>query len=150
MSSPESGHGALLAYEADVSGSPGVFTTIAQLNSSLDFNWTHDSTEITPHNERMSRNITSKVIKRDALAFECNYIHGNATHDDLRDYFLADPPTTFGLQFTGPSGSSSDRYILSGEITAFAVMHPVRAGERKVKFSFQPSGAMKVDTTIIT
>lgn len=147
---PESGHGALLAYTADPVGAPTVFDTIGQLNSNIDLTWSHDTTEITPHNERMSRNITSKVIKRDAIQFEMNYIHGDATHDDLRDFFLADPPTTIGLQFTGPSGSAGDRCIMSGELINWALMHPVRTGERKARVSFQPSGPMSVDGTLIT
>lgn len=150
MPDPESGHGALLAYTADPVASPNVFTNIAQINSDIPLNWTHDSTEITPHNERMSRNITSKVIKRGPIDFEVNYIHGDTTHDDLRDYFLADPPTTIGMQFTGPSGSASDRVIMSGEIINFSYTHPVRSGERKAKISFQPSGPMRVDGTLIS
>lgn len=150
MPDPESGHGALLAVTLDPASSPNVFTTIAQLNSSIDFTWTHDSTEITPHNERMSRNITSRVIKRGPIDFEVNYIHGDTTHDGLRDIFLADPPTTIGVQFTGPSGSTGDRYIMSGEIINWSLMHPVRSGERKAKMSFQPSGAMRVDGTLIS
>lgn len=147
---PEGGHGALLAYTPDPDSAPNVFVTIAQLNSNIDLNWTHETTKITPHNERMSRSQTSKVIDRGPIDFEMNYVHGDTTHDDLRDFFLADPPTTIGLQFTGPSGSTTDRYIMSGEITNWSLMHPVRSGERKAKVSFQPSGEMRVDGTLIT
>lgn len=150
MSEPESGHGALLAYTADPDTSPNVFTTIAQLNSNIDLDWSHDSTEITPHNERMSRHITSKVVKRSALTFDVNYIHGEETHDGIRDFFLADPPTTIGLQFTGPSGDAGDRIVMSGEVINWKVAHPVRSGERKATISFQPSGPMRVDGTLIT
>lgn len=146
----ESGHGALLAYTADPVGAPTVFTTIAQLNSGINIPWTHETTNITPHNERMSRHITSPVITRGPIDFEVNYIHGDATHDDLRDFFTANPPTTIGIQFTGPSGSASDRLVMSGEIINFSYDHPVRSGERKVKISFQPTGAMTVDGTLIS
>lgn len=150
MPDPESGHGALLAYTADPVSTPNVFTTIAQLNSDIPIDWSHDSTEITPHNERMSRNITSKVVKRGPLTFDINYIHGEATHDDIRDFFLADPPTTIGLQFTGPSGSAGDRILMSGEVINWKLAHPVRSGERKASITFQPSGPMRVDGTLIT
>lgn len=150
MPDPESGHGALLAFTADPVGTPNVFTVIAQLNSDIPLDWTRDSTEITPHNERMSRNITSKVVKRGVLTFDVNYIHGDTTHDGLRDQFLADPATTIGMQFTGPSGSASDRVIMSGEIVSWRLAHPVRTGERKATIGFQPSGPMSVDGTLIS
>lgn len=145
----ESGHGALLAYTVDPVASPTVFTTIGQLESDIPIDWTHESTNITPHNERMSRHITSPVINRGPINFEINYIHGDTGHDDLRDFFLADPPTTIGIQFTGPSGSASDRLVMSGEVINFSYRHPVRSGARKVAISFQPSGAMTVDGTLI-
>jgi hypothetical protein len=147
---PEAGHGALLSMELDPVSSPGVFTTIAQLNSDIPIGATHDSTEITPHNERMSRSQTSKVIKRDPWTFDVNYIHADTTHDGLRDAFYADPPTTFGMKFLGPSGSAGDAIITSGEVISWKLTHPVRSGPRMANVSFQPSGPQSVDGTIIT
>jgi len=147
---PESGHGALLAITEDPGAAPTVFTTIGQLNSDIPLKLTHESTKITPHNERMSRSITSVVVDRDAINFEVNYLVGEATamHDDLRDFFLANPPTTIGLRLTGPSGSASDVIHMSGEVINWELSHPVRSGVRLAKVSFQPSGPMRINGTL--
>jgi hypothetical protein len=149
---PESGHGALLAVTEDPVASPNVFTTIIHLTSSIDIKFTSDTTDITPHNERMSRTLVSPVLKRDVIPVEGNYIHGDevgyAIHDKIRDFYLAN--THVGVQFTGPSGSVGDRYIMSGQFVNWQLMHPVRSGERKFKADFQPSGAMRIDGTLIS
>lgn len=150
MPNPISGHGALLAYTEDPVAGPNVFTTIAQLNSSIDFPMTHETTKITPHNARMGVSVTSPVIDNGPIDFEVNYIYTEATHDDLRDFFLANPPTTIGLKLTGPTGSADDAYIMSGEVTNWTLMHPVRSGERKAKISFQPSGPVRIAGTLIS
>lgn len=151
MSEPEAGHGALYALTLDPGSSPNVFTTIAQQTGSNPFDISRDSTDITTHNDLWDRHITSRVRKRTAIALEGNYLHGDTTHDGVRDFVLTDPPTTVGLQLTGPSGNVNDRVVMSGQFLTWRVEHPVGAGVRKWTASFQPSGNdVRVDGTLIT
>lgn len=143
---PIAGHGALLLYTADPVASPNVFTAIAQLTGTITIGLTRDNSDITPHNEELSRNIVSAVLKRDAISLEGNYIHANTTHDDIRDFTLEN--TLFGLKFTGPTGDAGDAWIFSGQMVSWKLEHPQSAGVRKFTGSFLPSGAMRVDGTL--
>lgn len=151
MAEPESGHGALLAITEDPVSAPNVFTTIVHVTSSVDIKMSSETTDITPHNETMGRYIVSPVKKVDPIVIEGNYIHGglpDAIHDEIRDFYIAH--TTVGLTLTGPSGSSGDRYIMSGQFINWQLMHPRGSGERKFKADFQPSGPMRIDGTLVT
>lgn len=148
MPEPESGHGALLAITLDPVAGPTAFTTIVHLTSSVDIKFSSDVTDITPHNERMQRNLRSPVLKLEVIPIEGSYIHGDTTHDGLRDFYLAN--TIIGCRFTGPSGSVDDRYIMSGQVANWQLMHPRGSGERKFKADFIPSGPMWIDGELIT
>jgi hypothetical protein len=148
---PEAGHGALYAITLDPVASPNVFTTIAQQTGSNPFEITRDSTDITPHNDLWDRHITSRVRKRPVITVEGNYLHGDTSHDGVRDLVLDDPPVTIGLQLTGPSGSASDRMVMSGQFISWKIEHPAGAGVRKFTAQFQPSGnQVRIDGTLIT
>jgi hypothetical protein len=149
MPDPESGHGALLAVTLAPVASPNVFTTIAQLMSSVDLKSTRDTADITPHNETNQRMIVSAIKKWDVIPIEGNYLHGDTTHDGIRDLYIAN--TKVGIQATGPSGSSTDRYIMSGQFVTWQLLQP-RGGAnvRSFKADFQPSGEMRIDGTLIT
>jgi predicted secreted protein len=149
MPEPESGHGALVAVTLAPVASPNVFTTIAQLTSNLDVKSTRDSSDITPHNETNQRMLVSNIRKWDVISIEGNYIHGDTTHDGVRDLYIAN--TMVGVQLTGPSGASTDRYIMSGQFVTWQVMNPKGgANVRSFKADFQPYGAMRIDGTLIS
>jgi len=150
MPEPESGHGALVAVTLDPVGTPNVFTTVLQLTSSLDIKSSRDTSDITPHNETNQRFLISKIRKWDVVSIEGNYLHGTGnTHDEIRDLYIAN--TVVGTQFTGPSGSSTDRYIMSGQFVTWQIMNPNGgANVRSFKADFQPYGAMRIDGTLIS
>jgi hypothetical protein len=148
MPNPESGHGALFAVTLDPVVSPNVFTVIAQQTGTNAIGFTRETTKITPHNERMSRSITSNVIDRESIPLEGNYIHADTTHDGLRDLYIAN--TTIGIRLIGPSGAAGDAYILSGELTAYKIENPSGSGVRKFTAAFMPSGPMRIDGVLIS
>jgi hypothetical protein len=93
--------------------------------------------------------LVSNIRKWDVIPIEGNYIHADTTHDGIRDLYIAN--TVVGIQLTGPSGSSTDRYIMSGQFVTWQVMNPNGgAAVRSFKADFQPYGAMRIDGTLIS
>lgn len=148
MPEPESGHNATLAVTLAPGASPNVFTTLVHLTSSYDIKFTSETSKITPHGERLGRTLVSPVMDRDVIPIEGNYIHGDTGHDGIRDLYIAN--TLVGIQLTGPSGVSTDRYIMSGQFVTWQLMHPTGAGVRSFKADFQPQGSMRIDGTLIS
>ncbi len=151
MPDPEAGHGALIAITLAPVASPNVFTVIAQQTGTNPFEVNRDSSDVTPHNDIWDTHVTSRVRKRPVINLEGNYIHGDTSQEGVKSLVLTDPPTTVGLQLTGPSGSSTDRMAMSGAFLSWKIEHPTGAGVRKFTASFQPSGnQVRIDGTLIT
>lgn len=150
MPEPEGGHGALIAITLDPVASPNVFTTILHQTGNNPFKFTRGSTETTPHNFTWDYHIVSRVRMRDVIPVTGNYIHGDSTHDGVRDLVLTDPPTTVGFRLTGPSGSATDAVQFSGQFLSWGLDHPRGDGVRTFTADFRPSGnEVRVDGDLI-
>ena len=56
----QSGHGATIAIELSPVSSPGVFTTIAQLNGDITIGLNRPETDVTSHNDDIDTLITEQ------------------------------------------------------------------------------------------
>lgn len=151
MSLAVSGHGATIAMELDPSGSPGSFTTIAELNGDImPPGLNRPETEVTPHQDTIDSWVTGR-LGREAVTFSVNFIFNDQTHDHstgLQSMIIN--KTRFGLRFLGPSGTTdTDEIIASGEVTNFQPTAPVREGARTADVTVRLSKAQKIDGTVI-
>lgn len=150
MTQAISGHGALLAMEKDPGGSPGVFTTVAELNSDLGVGANRPETEATPHNDTIDSWVFG-VLRREPWSFTVNFLFDDDTHDHLTGLQkLLYDGTTFGMRFRGPGSTGpTDEIIVSGQVTNMMQTNPVREGIRTAEVTFRPSGLMSVDGVAI-
>jgi len=144
----QSGHGALIAMEQLPTGSPGVFTTIAQLNG--DIVWpelSRPETNVTPHNDSIDSYVLG-ILNRGPLTFSVNFIYNGATHDHLTGLYKAMKDNeTRGFRLTGPGSpvSPADEWICSGAVQAITQTSPVQEGVRTCDVTVRMSGAMIID-----
>lgn len=141
------GHGALIAVEMDPVVSPGVFTTVAELNG--DITWPEISrgeTEVSPHQANMDEWVLG-IPRRGPLTFGTNFIFDDETHDHLTGlYARIQTNDFFGLRLRGPGGTDdTDEWIMSGQIQAITQVAPVREGARTCEITFRASGPMIID-----
>jgi len=151
MSNAQAGHGATIAMEQDPTGSPGVFTVVAELNGDITFpGLMRGETEHTPHQDTIdSWNLG--VLRRDPLQFSVNFIYDNATHDHATGLIKAMIDNeTRGFRIRGPGGTANtDEWILSGAVQQFTETAPVREGTRSAEVSIRMSGPMIIDGTTV-
>lgn len=148
---PVAGHAAKLYIEVDPDLSPGVFTLVSEVTSSIDFGTTRQKTEITAHGAGVGSNIVAQVMGRDDITVDMTYKFADAVHAALHNHYMTG--TTFGVMILGPEGTapSADCVIQSGEASTWKQMAPVRNGEYKAQWVFTPTlGAMKVNGTVYT
>lgn len=148
MSLAIAGHGATWAMEMDPVGSPGAFTTIAELNSDLmGLSFSRPVTDVTPHQDTIDSSVTG-VLTRDPVTITINYVFADTTHAALRTAALGATPTLRrrGFRFRGPAGTGADGQIIaSGEITTWKETNPVREGARSAEVTLVMSKAMILD-----
>jgi len=147
MSLAVAGHGATIAVEADPTGSPGVFTVIAELNG--DIVWPEMSrgeTEVTPHQDTIDYWVLG-ILRRGALTFGVNFIYDDGTHDHLTGlYSKVASNEISGYRLRGPGGTTdTDEWILSGQVQAITQTAPVREGARTSDITVRMSGPMLID-----
>lgn len=152
MTNAIAGHGATIAMELDPTGSPGTFTTIAELNGDLNFpDLMRAEEEVTPHQDDIDSWVLG-VMSRGPFTGSVNYIYDDQTHDETDGLIAAIVAgETRGFRFRGPNGSAdTDEWIASGEVQQFGpIVHPVRSGARTAEFTLRFSGAMKINGTTI-
>lgn len=151
MSLAVSGHGATIAIELDPTLSPGVFTTVAELNG--DITWpglNRPATEVTPHQDTIDSHVTGR-LGREPLSFTVNYVFDDETHDSttgLQAKIIANE--FFGVRLRGPNGTTgSDEIIASGHVTAITHVDPVREGARSSQVTMVLSKAQKIDGVVV-
>ena len=150
MSQAVAGHGATIAVEADPTGAPGVFTTIAELNG--DITWpelSRGETDVTPHQDTIDTWVLG-ILRRGLLTFSVNFIFDGATHDHLTGLHEAIVLNEVrGYRLRGPAGTiaddGTDEWVASGQVQAIAQVAPVREGARTADVSVRFSGAMEID-----
>lgn len=150
MSQAVSGHGALIAIELDIL-TPGVFTTVAELNG--DITWpglNRPETETTPHQDTIDSWVTGR-LGREALTFSINYIFDDETHDHLTGLQAKIIDNEFfGVRIRGPQGTSdTDEIIASGFVTNISHMDPVREGARSAQVTIRLSKRQKIDGVFV-
>jgi hypothetical protein len=146
MSLAVAGHGATIAMELDPTGSQGVFTVIAELNSDLTgLGLSRPTTDVTPHQDTIDSHV-SGVLRREPWTFTVNYVYADTTHDGLRTALLTQERT--GFRFRGTGGTTdTDEIIASGEVTSWNETNPVREGARTAEVTVIASKEMIVDGT---
>ena len=145
-----SGHGALIAFELNPTMSPGVFTTIAELVSDIQFpQMSRSSTDITPHQDGIDSKVMDYIM-RATSSFDINYLWQDMTHNELTGLIAAlSTGTMRGFRFRGPGGSAnSNEWIGSGFVQAFQPTSAIK-GSYKAKCGIEWSGAMIVNGTVI-
>lgn len=135
-----SSHGVLLAVELAPGASPGVFTTVAELNTDITMSFMRNVTESSPHNYSIDSHVPG-ILRRDPVSGTVNYIFGNTVHDGLRDHLVAN--TQFGMRWTYPNATGV--YIASGHMTAWKRTNAVRDGIDTAEITMQLSGPMILD-----
>lgn len=150
LTQPQAGHGSLIAFELDPVGSPGVFTNCAQLNGDISPpGLTRPSTVTTAHQQGIDTKVFG-VATREPLTWSVNWLFDNATHSfasGIMKHFTAN--TRFGVRFRGPSGTTdTHEWIMSGNLTSFKPVYPVREGAVTADLVFECSGPMKIEGVI--
>lgn len=151
MSAAVSGHGATIGIELDPAGSPGVFTTIAELNG--DIQWpglNRPEQETTPHQDTIDDWVLGR-LGRDPLTFSVNYIFDDETHDHLTGLHkkIMDNQL-FGVRLRGPGGSDdTDEWIASGQVQSISHTDPVREGARSAEVTIRLRKRMKIDGVFV-
>lgn len=147
MTRAVAGHGATIAMELDPTGSPGVFSTIAELNGDISPPaLSRGESEVTPHQDNIDSWVLG-ILRRDALTFSVNFIFDDETHDHLTGLHRAIVTNeTRGFRFRGPGGlADTDEWIMSGQVQNIQQVNPVREGARTCDVSVRMSGPMKID-----
>ncbi len=148
MSRAIAGHGALIAIELTPVATPGVFTTVAELNGDIVApGLNRPVTVVTTHQDNIDYNVLG-VLSREPLTFGVNWIFDDPTHDFATGLgALIGANTFFGLQLRGPGGlANTDEWIMSGQLSVVGpITNPVREGARTAEVTFVPSGPMKID-----
>lgn len=145
------GHGALIAIELDPVSSPGVFTTVAELNG--DIVWpalTRPKSDVTAHQHQIGHNVRGVMMTED-LTWSVNYIFDDPTHSFSSGLYkhMVDN-RSFGVRLRGPGGSSGvDEWIMSGGLTSITQTAPVREGARTSDIVFSPSGPFIIDAATV-
>lgn len=139
------GHGATIAVELDPTLSPGVFTSVGELNG--DIAWPSLSvpeTNVTAHNDNIDFYVPG-VLQREALTFTVNYVFDDSVHEVFVASVL--DKTIRGWRLRGPGGSAStDEWIASGFVQNIGpITHPVREGARTAQVTVRFSGPMIVE-----
>ena len=99
-------HGAILSMEQDPSGSPNVFTDIAEIIAIDGPNVSREATETTPHNATISVHTVSGRLLQGEISLGINYLHDHATHDAAAGLKNAMTDNeTRGFRFFGPGGA---------------------------------------------
>ncbi len=149
MSQAIAGHGALIAMEKDPVGSPGVFTTIAELNS--DIKWpelSRPEVEVSTHQDNIDQWITSGTLTRGSLTFSVNFLFNDSTHDHLTGLTYAIRQNQMrGFRLRGPSstaGPSVDEWIMSGFVQKIDETAAIK-GARTANITVRPTKAMIID-----
>lgn len=147
----QAGHGALIAIELDPTGSPGTFTTVAELNG--DITWpalTRPKSDVTAHQHQIGHNVRGVMMTED-LTWSINYIFDNSTHSFSTGLYkhMVDN-ATFGVRLRGPGGTvGTDEWIMSGGLTNITQTSPVREGARTADITFAPSGPFIIDAAVV-
>lgn len=147
MTEAVAGHGALIAMELDPTGSPGVFTTIAELNGDITFpGLSRPETEVTPHQDTIDAFVMG-ILKREALQFSVNWLFDNGTHDFQTGLGYAIVNNELrGFRLRGPGGSTdTDEWIGSGFVQNLSNTNPVREGARTSDCTVRFTGPMIID-----
>lgn len=145
---PIAGHGATIGVELDPVVSPGVFTTIAELQDIQVPSMSRGETEVTSHDKVLDDWVLSVRALMSALEGTVNYVFDDPTHDaatGLRALLLNS--TRFGVQVRGPNGAANvHEFIRSGEVQSFGpINYPVREGVVTAPFAIRTMGALKID-----
>lgn len=147
------GHGATLAVELLPSGSPGVFTVVAEVSSDMKWpTFKRGSSETTSHTQNISRHSVGYGVWSE-FSSTSNYLYDNPTHDHLTGIkWLIAHNTPCGIRLRGPAGSANtDEMIVSGQWLQWEITDPNKAGApRQVMFAFQPSGNYVNDGVLFT
>lgn len=158
MSQAIAGHGALIAMELDPDASPGIFTTIAELNGDItEPSYSRPETEVTPHQDTIDSWVIGS-LRREPMTFSVNYIFDEPTHSStgtggtggLQAKIIANK--FFGVQFLGPSsgaGPGVDEIIASGFVTGFVATDPVREGPRTAEVTVRLSKAQIQEGVVV-
>lgn len=140
---PVAGTKTLLAAELDPVGAPDVYTTVGELNDTLDVNMTRNMIEALIHNSTVDRYIPSDIIRRESIEIGVNYIYGSATHEALKSHFL--DGQEFKIRMRGPQGlADTDEIIMSGFLESWMESNPID-DRRTVRGTFRPSGPFTID-----
>ena len=144
-------HGCILGMELDPSGTPNVFTDIAEIIGLPGPSNSREATETTPHNATISVHTVAGRLLQGELTLELNFLHEHETHSAATGLKQAlQDNETRGFRFFGPSGASNvDEIIISGEVISFATANPVRSGQRTATVTIQPSGPYADDGIIV-
>ena len=143
-------HGVTFSMELDPTGSPNVYTEIAEIIAVDSPNVSREATETTPHNATVSVHTVSNRMLHGELSLGINYLHEHETHSAATGLknALYDNETR-GFQFLGHLGASGvDELIISGKVLNFVPEDPVRTGQRQATVTIQPSGPFVDDGTI--
>lgn len=151
MSQAKAGHGTLIAMETDPTGSPGVFTTIAELNGDITPpSLERPETEVTTHQDTIDQWIMGR-LGRGPVTFGINFIFDDNTHDHqtgLQSMIINN--TIFGLRFRGPGGTANtDEIIASGQVQNMVMTNPVRQGARTAQVTVRLSKGQIIDGTAV-
>lgn len=148
MTQAVAGHGATVAMELDPTLSPGVFTTIAELNGDITFpQLSRAETEVTPHQDHIDSWVLG-ILTRGPLTLAVNYIYNDQTHDHLTGLISSIASNEVrGFRIRGPKGTTNtDEWIASGQVQQVGpITNPVRSGARTAQVSIRLSGPMKID-----
>ena len=144
------GHGSTIAMELDPSGSPAVFTTIAELINEVNPpGFDLPETEVTASQDNIDYWIVGR-LGRSQLTFGVNFVYNNSTHDASTGLIdAAVTRETRGFRFRGPSGTTDDdEWIVSGFVQSISFSNPVGEGQRTADVTIRCSGPEKIDGTI--
>lgn len=150
MTDAVAGHGAEIAMEQDPTGSPGVFTSIAEVNGDImPPALSREFAEATPHSDDIDSHVPG-VLRRDPMTFSVNLLYDNATHDHLTGLIKAMiDKENRGFRVRGPQGvtadDGTDEWICSGHISNLSPANPVRTGVRTMEVEVVMSGPMLID-----
>ena len=148
MSGAIAGHGATIAMELDPTGSPNVFTVIADLNGDIVMpELTRPEEEVTPHDDTIDSWVSGN-FSRGPLTFGVNYRFAHGTHDHLTGFIDAIILNeTRGFRLRGPAGTTdTDEWIMSGKVQNVGpITNPVRSGARQGSITVRLSGPMVID-----
>ena len=147
------GHNAIIKFENDPIGAPGVYVDIANMTAEIPFpTLVSNTADISAHKDTVDTYVMSSLQRREDITFEIAYDQSELTHGQLQAVKLLNPPETRRFRFVGPLGVEPTLDVVEIEafVSSFNKTAPIDEGKYMATVTVRPTGSFIVDGTALS